>query len=325
MNYNLNVGYGRLRATILANKALLGRTLIVMKSDDTNFDAIADMFKVNPDGEVQLFTTIAGATGAQQSGDTIIIGPGTYAESITDALTNVKLIGVGANQVIIAPTISNAYAGAINDSLIKGITFRTPSDSNVTFAALSASDLIGSRITECYLEGTTDPANVGVGTIGIRIGAETDGTWEEMRNSSIDHNIFRENGGRTKELSIAICFGNTDDTDNNASRVFRHSQIADNMICAEFYGIKLNTANANNNGAVITRNFIHSMQGGVGGCQVAGIKQMVEKDGLCMVTDNRIVAAPAGGAIVNMNAPQVQGNFISENGGAVASETGHNT
>ena len=254
-------------------------------------------------------------------GDVIYILPGTYAESLTGNLTKVSLIGVGANQVIVAPTASNAYAGVITDSLIKGIQFRTPSTSNLTYAALAAQDLLGSRITECIFAGTTDPANAGVGTVGIRIGAETDTTWEMMVNSSIDHCIFKENAGRSTELSYCIVFGNTDDTDNNATRIFRHSMISDNQMCAEFGGIKLNTGNANNNGGVITRNFIHSIQGGEGGCQEFGIKQMVEEDVLCMVTDNRIVVA-AGDAIENMNANNVQGNLISENGGVVASETG---
>lgn len=268
------------------------------------------------------FKTIQAAITAQIAdasalGDVIYVLPGTYAETLTGALTKVQLIGVGANQVIVAPTDSNAYTGAINDSTISGIQFRTPSTSNVTYAALAATDLIGSRITDCIFSGTTDPTSVAVGTVGIRIGAETDGTWEMMLNSRIDNNRFIENAGRTTALSIGICFGNVDDTDNNATRVFRHSIIDHNLIAAEFYGIKLNTANANNNGAVIDSNWIHSQQGGAGGVGV-GIGQTVETDALTLVTNNRISAA--SDAIENFSTANVQGNIVSNGADAAVAE-----
>ena len=262
---------------------------------------------------------IAKTTGL---GDAIWIMPGTYAETLTGALTKVSLLGVGFNQVIVAPTDSNAYVGAINDSRIAGITFRTPSTSSVTSAALAATDLIGSAIYNCRFQGMTDPVNAGVGTTGIRIGAESEGTWEEMRNSSISFCVFSEGGGRTTELSHGISIGPlaTDGISSNyGNRVFRHSIISDNLICAEWKGITLKTGNANNNGGLITRNTIHSMQGGVAGCQSFCIGQMVEADVLCMVTNNRLSSALD--CIKNFNTTQVQGNLCSTNGGTPAWES----
>lgn len=317
MNYNLNVGYGRLMATMASLKNTIGRILVVMKSTDDAYDAIADIFKSDPDGTIRLYTTIQAAVTASESGDTILIGPGTFAESVTGALTNVRMIGAGKHQTIIAPTASNAYAGIITNCHIEGIQFRTPSASSVTYAALAATDLLGSRITDCAFSGTTDPTSVAVGTVGIRIGAETDATWEMMLLSRIDHCAFIENAGRTTALSIGICFGNVDDNDNNSTRVFRHSRIDHNLICAEFYGIKLNTANANNNGGVIDHNWIHSQQGGAGGVG-KGISQTVETDALTLVCDNRISASVD--AIENFNTANTQGNIVSNSADAAVGE-----
>ena len=272
------------------------------------------------------FATIQAAVTAQiadtnAKGDNIWIAPGTYAETITGNLTKVKLMGAGRNMVIIAPTDSNAYAGDINDSVVSGITFRTPSTSSKTYAALAAGELIGSLITDCGFDGTTDPTSVAVGTVGLRIGDETDGTWEQMLNSSVVGNRFYHTGGRNNVLSVAINFGNIDDTDNNATRCFRNSLIADNMIAAEFYGINLNTGNSNNNGGVIAGNWIHSVKGGFGSVG-HGIYHAasIGTDILAVIADNRVNAAVDG--ILGFHTANVQGNIVSIGGAAPASETG---
>ena len=93
------------------------------------------------------------------------------------------------------------------------------------------------------------------------------------------------------------------------------------MICAEFYGIKLNTANANNNGGVIARNWIHSVKGGQGG-PTNGIVHpaTIGTDTLTMIADNRISAVED--AILGFTTGQVQGNIVGVASAAPVSETG---
>jgi len=102
MVWNKNAGYGREQVeSILASSnrpggLTFGRTLYVLKTTDPNYDRIADLLPVDPEGEVRLFTTITAALAAVENYDTVLIGPGNFDEEATITLTGkkgVKIIG----------------------------------------------------------------------------------------------------------------------------------------------------------------------------------------------------------------------------------------
>lgn len=102
MVWNKNAGYGREQVeSILASSnrpggLTFGRTLYVLKTTDPNYDRINDLFPVDPEGEVRLFTTITAALEAVENYDTILIGPGNFDEKLKVTLTGkygVKIIG----------------------------------------------------------------------------------------------------------------------------------------------------------------------------------------------------------------------------------------
>ena len=255
---------------------------------------------------------IAGSTGI---GDGILVFPGTYAESITGALTNVKLMGVGGwSTVAIAPTASNAYVGAITDSVISGIQFLEPSAAGGT-AALAATSLRGSTIADCAFTGKTGNA----GSVGLRIGAETSTASEAMFQSTITRNMFDASGGRTKEWAYGILFGQYDAATDSDTRVFSYSEISYNTIYAEERGISLKI-DAANGGGVIRGNMIGSRQNS-GQTSTYGIEAAGDStDLLTKVLDNRIMAG--SDAIIGFTTGNVQGNIVSVAAGAPTSETG---
>jgi hypothetical protein len=265
-------------------------------------------------------TQIANSTGL---GDGILVFPGTYAESITGALTKVKLIGLGASQVSVRPTAGSGYAGVITDSLITGIDWRTPSLSSLTYPALQATDLIGSEISNCSFTGTTNPTNQDTGTCGIQIGAITETSWEQMVNSRIVNNVFKDNGSRTSELSHGIRFGYLASSSYSSTRINRYSEIAYNHIQVEYKGIWMQVNRTNHNGSSVHHNWVHSAQGGDAATSDVGIHAddaNADATSLLMVTDNRVMSNEDAIGGVNTNA--VQGNIIGVNGAAPTSETG---
>ena len=102
MNYNLNSGYGRLQATALAVAGpTFGRILVVMPSDDPNYDTMADIIKPDPDGDVRLFTTVAAAYAAAETNrnDVILLSTNsshTISSMLTVAKNRVHFVGMDA-------------------------------------------------------------------------------------------------------------------------------------------------------------------------------------------------------------------------------------
>ena len=257
-------------------------------------------------------TQIANSTGL---GEAILIFPGTYAESVTGNLTNVKLIGVGGwATVAITPTSSNAYVGTITDSVISGIQFVEPTSAGGT-AALAATSLRGSTIMDCAFTGKTG----NTGSVGLRIGAETSTASEAMFQSTITRNMFDASGGRTKEWAYGILFGQYDAATNSDTRVFSYSEISYNTIYAEERGISLKI-DASNGGGVIKNNMIGSRQNS-GQTSTYGIEAAgTGTDLLTKILDNRIAAG--SDAIIGFTTGNVMGNIVSVGAGAPTSETG---
>lgn len=309
------------------NRDKLGRVLYVKKEADADYTTFVAEHPTYRDGLVAVYTTIQAAITANIAAGinntVIFVSPGNYAESITGDLTNVDLIGTGRGQVSVRPTAGSGYAGIITGSLISGIDWRTPTTTNVTYPALQATDLIDSEISDCSFTGTTDPTNQDVGTCGIQIGAIVETSWEQMVNSKIIHNVFKDDGSRTNELSHGIRFGYLASSANSATRINRYNEIAYNHIQAEYKGIWMQVNRTNHNGSSIHHNWIHSSQGGDAGTSDVGIHAEdanTDATSLLMVTDNRVISDIDAIAGVNTNA--VQGNIVGVNGAAPTSETG---
>lgn len=105
MNYNLNVGYGRLIADRLAANAA-GKVIIVGKAALAHIDIYKDIFVPDANGTVLFAATIDAAIGlcTANAGDTIYVLPG-HTEAVTVSsiafdVAGVQIIGlgVGANK-----------------------------------------------------------------------------------------------------------------------------------------------------------------------------------------------------------------------------------
>ncbi len=286
------------------------RVLHVCKVDAENADYLWDNV---PKG--QLFHTITDGIGNSRAYDDIFVWPGTYAESLTNALTNLRLMGVGGwGAVTVAPVSSNGYVGAVTDSVVSGIQFLEPSAAGGT-AAFAATSLRGSTIADCLFTGKTG----NVASVGLRIGAETSAASEAMFQSMITRCMFDASGGRTKEWAYAICMGPAEASTDSDTRVFSYSEISYNTIYAEERGISLKI-DAANGGGVIKNNIIGSRQNS-GQTSTDGIETGGDStDLLTKVLDNRIAAG--SDAIVGFTTGNVMGNIVSVGAGAPTSETG---
>lgn len=83
-NYNMNSGYGLAESIRLHTGLLvLGKILIVCPSTDSNYDKLADLVQLDPEGEVRLFTTLQAAyTAAKTNRNDVILLQGTGAHSL---------------------------------------------------------------------------------------------------------------------------------------------------------------------------------------------------------------------------------------------------
>ena len=92
--YNLSAGYGRQMADSLINN-VTGKVRVVGKIGLANRQAISELFKTDPDGQVRFFSTIDAAISActANAGDTIFVLPG-HTEAVTSTSLNVDVAGV---------------------------------------------------------------------------------------------------------------------------------------------------------------------------------------------------------------------------------------
>ncbi len=266
--------------------------------------------------------TIQAALTAQianttSKGDVIYVLPGTYAESITGAMTKVRLQGLATGgrtgAVIVAPTSANGLATTMNDSIIDGFEWRAPSTSNKGFAAVAIKQMFNSTFRRCSIVGTSSNLSNPF-TAGLRIGQETESASEMMINSRIHNCVIRTNSGRTFEPDFGIIFGQNVGDTQSASRKMAYSRIDHNIIYAHHVGIMLNIAATNGTGALIDNNFI-------GGGQANGPDQGIsfsEATVVAAVVDNRITAG--SDAIVNVASWATQGNIVSAGGASSVGE-----
>ena len=247
-------------------------------------------------------------------GDVIYVMPGAYAETLTGNLTKVQIIGTSCggmtNAVSIRPTDGNAYVGDMVESAFRGIEFRTPTTSDLAYAAVAVK-MDDSIIDNCSFIGTTDA----VQTVGLRIGAEgATSTWEHMVNSRVSNCVTGTTGNRNYLPDHGIVFGNVSTSANAATRQFINSEIVNNRIFAHSTGIRFNTAPPNCSGGLVAGNYFHSHLG-TAGVTIGIIENNADENNHCGIVNNRIICAESG--IQNFGQWNLQGNIVS-----IAGETG---
>lgn len=251
---------------------------------------------------------IAKSTGV---GDVIWVAPGTYAESLTGALTDVSIIGGGSmpGAVRITPADGSAYRGVMTRASIQNILLANSSDSNPTYASLSITTMSDSLVNNCQIAGVNDNE----GTTGIRLGTETtSATYEMMWGSRISKCMWRHIGSQNNNHEYGIVFGLTGSTSEASSRNMLFSEICYNHIYAQVQGIEINITSANGGGSSIHHNVVGSAQFN-GNCSSYGIEatEAGEEDQLIKVYKNYINSADC---IKNFKAGNVYGNFVSLDG-----------
>jgi len=205
-------------------------------------------------------------------GDSIYVLPGTYAESLTGALTGVRLLGVGLtpNHVIIAPTDGGSYAGTLTDSIVSGFTFRSSSGTNTTYAAFRAENMYRSVFDSNILECGYDVDDACGFRIGLETEAATDLYW--MQRSRITNNLF---GTRWSGMNFwyGISFGPCVTSSTYAKfQVMQDSIIGWNDVAAEINGILANVRYTTGSNALIRNNNVHGGLLYSGQCHEHGIR-----------------------------------------------------
>ena len=267
------------------------------------------------------FKTITAALAAQIAntgglGDKIYILPGSYAESVTGAMSKVEIIGVNvgsevAHAVSIRPTASYAYTGSMTDSAWRNILFMSPATSNTEYAAIMPTYMGYSTIDNCLIIGKTSTC-----VVGIQIGTPADdATTEKMDYSSIKNCVISTFYGVTSQFTYGIQFGALTNT-NIATKQMHNSVIANNRIEAGITGISIGVDSSKALGTVIRGNVISSQaaSNGVSSYGIAAVDSMVTG----MVIGNHIKAESDG--IYNFASKGVFDNYISLSGAAVVAE-----
>lgn len=242
-------------------------------------------------------------------GDTIYILPGTYAEELTGALTDVQLVGAcphSPGAVKVEPTGGSAYRGVMTRAAIRNIALYNSTSTNPTYASLSITTMYDSLVDNCQIVGASDTE----GATGIRIGTEgTSVGSERMWGSRISNCTWRHYGTGLNNHEYGIVFGLTGSTSQAASRSFRYSEICYNHIYAQVQGIEININSANGGGGSIHHNVVGSSQFN-GNCSSYGIEatESGEPDQLIKVYLNHINASDP---IRNFFAGNCTGNWVS--------------
>jgi len=246
--------------------------------------------------------------------DVVLIYPGAYTTGIADDLTAIHLLGLGATpyNVSIASTTASAYAGTMTDSVVKGISFFSPSTENTTHAAFRAERMFGSVVDNChfYAGAVADTSTA------FRIGSETTGNnSNRMYRSRFTNNLI---GTKWSGLNFyyGVTFGPATSTDSYARyRWMQDSVIAYNNIAAEYYGILLHVIYTTGSNAIIHHNNVH---GGLllnGQCANSAIRayDRGHDNKLIKVYDNRVSAQTDG--IDGFDTQNVMGNIVGKGGG----------
>lgn len=171
---------------------------------------------------VQPGQSIQKAVDAAEPGDTVLLAPGTYRESVTITASDITLRGHGANSTLLLPAekAKGACAEAGNGICVTGTDKKPVEDVSVRSLTVRGFDKNGVWAT---------------GTEGLKVRyvtAEKNGQWgiaeERSTDSDISHNVARGNG------DAGLFVANTVDTEEGArdarKTVVRHNRTEGNRV-----------------------------------------------------------------------------------------------
>ncbi|WP_030862905.1 right-handed parallel beta-helix repeat-containing protein [Streptomyces sp. NRRL S-37] len=172
---------------------------------------------------VQPGQSVQKAVDAAKPGDTVLLAPGTYRQSVDIRKPDITLRGHGAGRTVLAPAAKagkNACAKAGNGICVTG-TDKSPVE-NVTVRSLT-------------LRGYAKNGLWATGTDGLEVKyvlAEKNGQWgiaeERSVHSTLSHNLVRKNG------DAGLFVANTVDTEEGARdaerTVISYNRVADNRV-----------------------------------------------------------------------------------------------
>jgi hypothetical protein len=176
--YNINSGYGHLLAIALANGvSTLGKFFVVVPTTHANYDALAEIFKGDPDGKVRLHNEIQDAVNAASAGDVIFVAPGFYDETVTiaRAKSNLTVVGLGGRGAAgIEPSTEDAAGLIVHADDVTLINLGVAAEDETSAVALTVT---GARFRayRCKIEGGAKQIVIGPGTVAQEA-ADTHGT-----------------------------------------------------------------------------------------------------------------------------------------------------
>lgn len=177
MSLNLNSNYGQAFAGSVISGKNTGKTFIVAASTIAGFDLLTELFPVDEQGQVRIYTTIQSAVNAAVSGrgDTILVAAGGYNETVTIAKTNLTIIGLGGRgAAYVEPSAAGAEAIQVTADDVTLINLGADGDDTSDYA-LNLNSVSRFRAKGCKFE-----LGSGTGPAVLLNGTATDQTGDAI-------------------------------------------------------------------------------------------------------------------------------------------------
>ena len=233
------------------------------------------------------YSTIQGAVNASSPGDTILVGPSTYNETVTVG-KSLSLIGAGSSNTIID---SRGLGPGINITGTSGVT--------VSGFTIRNADIVSSGVIVAFSDDVAITDNI------IRASSQSNGTYivgsnaVTVQNNNITGNVWG--------IAVQGGFGNTLRANNVTGNsvgigVFssQGNKIVDNQLGKAQKGLEFNYASTSN---VVARNIISNDTFGL----------WVQSSSQNLVTENNIDFNNQGASPVGVYLSSTSGNTIYHN------------
>ncbi|MFF4230701.1 nitrous oxide reductase family maturation protein NosD [Streptomyces sp. NPDC001820] len=258
--------------------------------------------------------SIQAAVDAAQPGDTILLHPGTYRESVLVTKANLTLRGYGKSTVIMPGPAATAAAPAKNACAQNG--------NGICVMGTDAKTVDGVTIRSLALSGFKKNAIWASGTDRLtvrQVVAEKNGTWGMAQQKST-RGVFRDNVARNNG-DAGIFIANTVDEEGGATDTMG-AVVADNMLTGNRIGVTARRVrNLTIRGNVMTENcagvFVvgDESKPAAGAMTVRG--NMVYKNNKFCAATPRLPAVQGSGIVLTgSEATVVRGNLILDNVGS---------
>jgi len=159
MNYNQNAGTGlaeHIRMTL--QLPVFGKILIVCPASDTNYDRLSDIAKVDPDGKVRLYTTLAAAYAAATSNQNdVILLQGNSSHSLAAGIawtkSRIHVMGMDGGDRLVQQGCKVQLATAATTAYVLKVTGTRNTFRNIKFIQ-AATAATGIHVIEEGAEGS---------------------------------------------------------------------------------------------------------------------------------------------------------------------------